>query len=174
LASIVAAGVLLPILVITSTGLSLLRLRLQLGWVMAAWSRDAIGLVHPQDDVWLLTDHHARHPGRGEAKRFRVRLFAHLASEADMHGVTIRLTALPKMVPAYMAEMPGLRPVSWGRLVVLERRPLAQHVPSGSGGCRPDSVSPIASPPDGPGRSMVTSLTEGLSVAARGERSQDL
>ena len=79
----------------------------------AGWSAtsppNSSQLVHPVGREWVLTDHYTAHRGRGEAGAFRRHVFAHLAREADLHGVGIRLdTRVPKLADLYVRDMPGL------------------------------------------------------------------
>ena len=79
------------------------------GWVVGYFTANSSQLVHPVGRDWVLTDHYTAHRGRGEAGAFRRHVFAHLAREADLHGVGIRLdTRVPKLADLYVRDMPGL------------------------------------------------------------------
>ena len=79
------------------------------GWVVGYFAANSSQLVHPVGREWVLTDHYTAHRGRGEAGAFRRHVFAHLAREADLHGVGIRLdTRVPKLADLYVRDMPGL------------------------------------------------------------------
>ena len=79
------------------------------GWVVGYFAPNSSQLVHPVGREWVLTDHYTAHRGRGEAGAFRRHVFAHLAREADLYGVGIRLdTRVPKLADLYVRDMPGL------------------------------------------------------------------
>lgn len=99
------------------------------GWVVGYFTANSCQLVHPDDDAWVLSDHHTAHRGRGEAGPFRRQVFAHLAAEADLYQVTIRFdTQVRRLADSYLQEMPGLeltgiRRQRFATLYLLQRVP---------------------------------------------------
>lgn len=89
--------------------LALLRLKLR-AWVVGYFDDNSVLLVLPHRGRWMLTDHVTKHPGTGEASAFRRAVFSHLATQADLHQVAIYIeTFTPKLVQAYIRDMPDLR-----------------------------------------------------------------
>lgn len=79
------------------------------GWVVGYFTRDASQLVHPDDEVWVLSEHHARRRGRGMGAWLRSVVWPHLVAESDDAGVAIRTaTRVRGLADAYVREMPGL------------------------------------------------------------------
>ncbi len=86
------------------------RWRRNSGWVVGYFDSTATLLVHPKDGAWMLSDHMAEHKGRGLARPFRQKVFAHLAAEADRLGVPILTdTSVKALADLYVADLPGLK-----------------------------------------------------------------
>lgn len=93
------------------------------GWVVGYFDPTASQIVHPSGDTWVLTDHMATHPGRGEAGPFRRRVFTHLATEADRLKVPIAMTTRAQhLADLYTVEMPGLRVIGRDKRSIRLRR----------------------------------------------------
>lgn len=83
------------------------------GVVLGYFDATATQIVRCRGSRWVLGDHFAMHPGRGEAAPFRRRIFTHIAAEADRQGVTVAMsTRVPALRDRYVVDMPGLRIVS--------------------------------------------------------------
>ena len=80
------------------------------GAVLGYFDATATQVVRCRGSRWVLGDHFAVHPGRGEAAAFRRRVFSHIAAEADRQGgITVAMsTRVPALRDRYMVEMPGL------------------------------------------------------------------
>lgn len=89
------------------------------GWLVGYFSPTATQLVHPdQSGSWVLSDHVAKRRRGGLGAALREEVFPHLAREADRHGaVIVTETHVEKMVPRYMAGMPGLVVVGFRRTI---------------------------------------------------------
>ena len=97
----------------------------RVSWVAGYFTPDASQLVHPEGGAWVLSEHHARHRGRGLGASLRAVVWPHLMSEADLAGVAIRMdTRVPALAEQYVKEMPGLAIVGTRRGVThLARQP---------------------------------------------------
>lgn len=90
--------------------LMIARWRRHEGWVVGYFDATATLLVHPEDGAWVLSDHAAEHRGRGLARPFRRKVFAHLAAEADGLGVPIVVaTTVRALADLYVADLPHLK-----------------------------------------------------------------
>ncbi|MBB1517398.1 hypothetical protein H5398_15695 [Tessaracoccus sp. MC1679] len=79
------------------------------GWLVGYFTADASQLVHPEDGVWVLSEHHARRRGRGHGAQLRALLWPHLMGEADRLDAAVRMaTRVPMLADQYRAEIPGL------------------------------------------------------------------
>ena len=77
------------------------------GWLVGYFTGDASQLVHPEDGAWVLSEHHARHRGRGHGAQLRAVAWPHLMSEADRLGVGIRMaSSVRKLSDEYLSEVP--------------------------------------------------------------------
>lgn len=112
----VLVGVVTSVCVVHWLLLELVRHR---GWLVGYFSSGATQLVHPdRSGAWVLSDHVARHRRAGMGAALRDEVFPHLAGEADRMGaVIVTETRVEKMVPRYLAEMPGLVVVRFRRTI---------------------------------------------------------
>ena len=79
------------------------------GWLVGYFTADASQLVHPEDGAWVLSEHHARRRSRGYGAQLRAVVWPHLIGEADLHGVTVRMsTRVRNLADQYRMELPGV------------------------------------------------------------------
>lgn len=96
---------LLPVVLITQAVVT----RRRVGRYYTSPTRDAVIAVRAARDGWHIEDHMSAHPGHGEGRPLRDRVFPELLAEADRQTITIRIgAATPGLAHIYQREMPGL------------------------------------------------------------------
>lgn len=79
------------------------------GWLVGYFTPTASQLVHLENGVWVLSEHHAARRGRGYGAELRAVVWPHLVAEADRVGAAIGLATRSQLLAhRYQADMPGL------------------------------------------------------------------